>query len=209
MRYKNIIFDFDGTLTKTNEIYAREFVKLGNAYGFNDTYEDAFLWISRYSIPYAMHRHQWGPDYKERYVEYRQMRNKSVLEEAVPIEGVRNLLEHIALNRGRSFLYTDNNSVAYKCLEKWDLKQFFSDAIFCSEKGLPLKPSSDGLLYLMEKNKLDPTDCVVVGDRDADIISGTGAKVDGILFDPYGYYPELNAKFRVTDLMDVIEILGS
>lgn len=208
MRYSNILFDFDGTLSRTNEIYAREFVKFGRMYDFDVRYEDAFLWISKYSIPYAIHQHQWGPDYREKCAVYRQMRNRSVLEEATPIEGARELLAHIARNGGRSFLFTDNNAVAYACLEKWDLKRYFSGAVFCSAEGFPLKPAPDGLLFLLRKYGLDASDCVIVGDRDADILSGDGAGVDGILLDPYDYYPDFSVKYRISRISQIIDILS-
>lgn len=207
MKYKKIIFDFDGTLTDTNGIYAREFVKIAKATGFDDTFENAYLWIAKYSIPYAISQHQWGPDYREKIAEYRRMRNESVLNEAVPMVGAKELLEYIICSGGQNYLFTDNNSVAYDCLTKWGMNNYFSGMVFCASESLPLKPSSEGMKYLLNKYDLLPSECLIIGDRDADIISGQGAEVDGVLVDPYGYYPDLKPKYRADSLNNIIDII--
>lgn len=207
MTYKNIIFDFDGTLFDTNGVYAREYVKLGNEYGFNDTYEDAYTWLAKYSVYYAISRHDWGCRYRFVEERFRPMRNAAALADAKPMEGCEALLRYIEDNGGKMFLYTDNNSIAYDCLEKWDMKRYFSGAVFCTGEGLPLKPSPEGLLFLLQKYGLDPSDCLIVGDRDADILSGEGANVSGALLDRHNFFPEVRSKYRVTSLREIEGIL--
>lgn len=208
MRYDAVIFDFDGTLFDTHDLYTREYLKLGSQYGFHDKYEDVFLWLSKHSVGYAIRQHDWGCRYREIAELYRPMRDKTVIEEAVPIQGCLEILKYVKDNGGQNFLYTDNNEVVYDCLKKWNMKNYFDGASF-GRFGFPSKPAPDGLFELMEQYHLAPEKCLVVGDRDADILAGSAANVDGVLFDLFNYYPDLSVKYRVTSLMEIANLLNS
>ena len=207
MNYLNFIFDFDDTLFDTSRIYAREYMKLSKKHGFKDKYEDVYLWLSKYSVQYAISQHDWGYNYKKICRDYRMMRNSSAIAESKPLEGCDELLQNIINRGGKVFLYTDNNAIVYECISKWNMNQYFSDAVFCSSEGLAFKPSPEGLQYLINKNGLIPSECLMIGDRDVDMISCSEAGVDGVLLDWHNYFPDFKSKYRVQSLKDINKLL--
>ena len=59
------------------------------------------------------------------------------------------------------------------------------------------------LLNLMKKNGLKADECIMVGDRDIDILAGKNAGMVGILMDTEGYYPQLSVEYRITELKEI------
>ena len=84
-------------------------------------------------------------------------------------------------------------------LEQDGLWPLFTDYV-TSEDGFPMKPAPDALLALMKRNGLDPSECVMIGDREIDVQSGYNAGMDGILFDPENFYPNCHAEKHVRSM---------
>jgi phosphoglycolate phosphatase-like HAD superfamily hydrolase len=61
----------------------------------------------------------------------------------------------------------------------------FADCLI-AEEGFPSKPAPDAVLALIARNSLDPAECVMVGDREIDGMSGKNAGIAGALVNyPY------------------------
>ena len=71
----------------------------------------------------------------------------------------------------------------------------------------PRKPAPDALLALIKKCDLEPPKCVMIGDRDIDVLAGKNAGMDGILIDDEKYYPDLDVTYRVSSLSEIKDII--
>ena len=113
----------------------------------------------------------------------------------VPYEGVPEMLKFIVENGGRNYLFTHRDHVAVIYLEKYGLKELFTDFV-TREEGFAFKPAPDAINYLIEKHALDKDSCIMLGDREIDCLSGLNAGISALLFDefssldggPYPYY---------------------
>ena len=102
----------------------------------------------------------------------------------------------------RHYLYTHRDKKALWHLERDGIRQLFQDAV-TSDDRFPMKPAPDALLALMERNRLDPKECLMIGDREIDILSGVNAGMDGLLFDPDGFYPTTKAMKTVRSMAEI------
>jgi phosphoglycolate phosphatase-like HAD superfamily hydrolase len=98
----------------------------------------------------------------------------------VPFEDAERVLAAVIERGGRNYIYTHRNHTVHYYLEKFGLTKYFSD-ILTAEEGFPWKPAPDALIALIERNNLDPRECVMIGDREIDGLSGKNAGIAGAL----------------------------
>ncbi|MDE6456778.1 MAG: HAD hydrolase-like protein, partial [Dysosmobacter sp.] len=84
-------------------------------------------------------------------------------------------------------------------LENLGLGRFFKDVV-SSLNGFPRKPAPDGLLYLLEKHRLERDRVYFVGDRTLDVDCAKSAGVKSVLYSPSGAG---RADYVVRDLLEV------
>jgi HAD superfamily hydrolase (TIGR01509 family) len=182
--YKHVVWDFDGTLYDTypgiteafyraltednitidkNELGAQLRVSIGNTqkrlneqYGLNDGFE-------------------------EKYLTYR----NQIEEESIPpfpyaIEICRAIWE----SGKKNYLYTHRDRIAMKHLDNSGISECFADCISI-EDDFPKKPDPTALLSLANKHIFSPAECIMIGDRDIDILAGKNAGMAACYFDEY------------------------
>ena len=108
------------------------------------------------------------------------MGEEEVFPRAVPFSDAADVLSAIVRAGGRNYLYTHRNRTALGYLETYGLSGYFADAV-TSEEGFPAKPAPDAVLALIARNELDPGECVMIGDREIDGMSGKNAGIAGAL----------------------------
>ncbi len=106
----------------------------------------------------------------------------------------------------KHYLYTRRDRKAVRQLYADDLAEYFTDFI-TREDGLPDKPAPDALLYLCKKHGIDAKKAVMIGDRDIDVLAGQGAGMRTILFDPGGFYPDLQADYRLGTMQEILGLV--
>lgn len=119
--------------------------------------------------------------------------------EFTPYDGLADCLSALHQAGIRHYLYTHRDKRAIEQLKMDGLYHYFSDAV-TKEDGFPDKPAPDALLCLMKRNRIEPNDAAMIGDRGIDISSGHNAGMSGILFDPDGYYQGINAEVSVRSM---------
>ena len=84
------------------------------------------------------------------------------------------------LRRGhQNFIYTNRGESVHTYLERLGIHGCFTDFILHANK-----PNPKTLVDMIRQYGLNPSQCVVVGDRAVDVNAAAAAGVDGILFDP-------------------------
>jgi pyrophosphatase PpaX len=187
MPLKCIIFDVDGTLTATGRLIFDSFNHIAEVYAqrrfedeeiikmFGPPEEGALLSIVDESqIDAAM----------SEYLEY--YRNHHA-ELAHLHEGMKEILEYVKSRRCKLAIFTGKGrSTTRISLEQLGIVQYF-DYIVTGNDVMNHKPSSEGLVKILNHFSLAPKEAVMIGDGVSDIKAAreAGIKVGVVLWDSY------------------------
>ena len=187
-KYKNILFDLDGTLTDSFEGVANSFIYGLKAFGIEN--------VKKEELGFIM-----GPPLRDAYMErfgfdeetaiaavakYRERYHKKFLEENRLYDGVEKLLQNLC-NRGyKLFLATSKPEVfATQIISHFGISKYFTGIGAASlDKSRDNKESV--LEYLFSEFNIEKEDSVLVGDRCYDLKGAEFVGIDavGVL---YGY----------------------
>ena len=103
-----------------------------------------------------------------------------------------------------NFVYTHRGASCKTILEQNGLIPFFTD-IVTALNGFPRKPEPDGILYLIEKYRLDKLHCIYIGDRKLDVEAAINAGISSILYlDPVSPASSTGQEtYLVHDLLEI------
>ena len=184
--YTDFVYDFDGTLSDSYPIFVESFLELLHRHGMEDTAEHV-LALLKTTVQQTIEYYPFHATLEEIADEYRDIRQPMIMERVQPIEGARELLSHVVARGGRNYLYTHSGDFVWTLLERWGIKEYFTDAI-TKDDGFPSKPAPDALQHLIAKHGLDRARTVMVGDRDIDVDAAHNAGIAGALLDLDGFY---------------------
>ena len=117
-----------------------------------------------------------------------------------PFEGTKEMLEELHSLNVDCFIYTNRDEKTYYYLEKYGLKKYFKDYIINANK-----PSAEPLERMIEKYSLDKKDCLVVGDRELDLISSINSGIDS--FSINDYKAERKCTFQGNNYKELLKIV--
>ena len=205
MKYTDIIFDFDGTISDTYPCFTKALLETLREFGLDDDYSHAYA-LLKISVGRALAAYSFPAPIETVNRRFHEIHERIAIEEQKPYPEARGLLEFISANGGRSYIYSHSGLIVTRLLEKWDMMKYIS-GILDSRVKLPRKPNPAGLNYMCEKYNLDRSLCLMVGDRDIDTDCARNAGIAGCLFDPEGYYTDTKADYSVVSLDAVKDIL--
>jgi len=174
---KGVVFDLDGTLTNSIEVYFEVFREVTGRVGIHVRREDVFG-------PLAEGRQFWDqaipsdlPDRDERIEEAKRLMRPvflKALHRVRPVPGAEAVL--VALKkRGMVLgLVTDSRLSSIEALHAHDLSRFFK-AMVTRDDGFPRKPDPAGILECLKQMGIDPSNAVTIGDTLLDIRAGKSA----------------------------------
>ena len=201
----HLIWDFDGTLYDSYPLMAAQLMQALAEFGIVEQPQAVYALIKRtmyHGICTLAQRHALDRQALAAAVQ-RQQRKPSVFP---PMEGLAACLADTAALGCRHYLFTHRDRSALKQLAADGLAHWFTDAV-TRETGFADKPSPQAILALMDRYHFSPSQTVMIGDRDLDILSGAAAGARGILLDPQGFYSTLAATWRVQRLAQIPDIL--
>ena len=195
MRFRHFFWDFDGTLFDSYPHTLRCCWDVMTENGLADGWdkESVLRWLL---VTFgAMKREVGMPDdaYADFLERAHRMGEQEIEPRVVPFPDARDVLSAVVKNGGRNYLYTHRNNTALLYLESFGFTDLFADVV-TAEEGFPSKPAPDAVLALIARNGLDPADCVMIGDREIDGMSGKNAGIAGALVNyppalPHGTSP--------------------
>lgn len=204
MKYKYYIYDFDGTISDSYPTFTKAFLQMLEDLGIHDTYENVFAKL-KVSFGNACTSYDFPKMEKSVSQLYKEYRVPLMPIYAKPFDDAEKLLATVIENGGKNYIYTHSGQIAWDLLEQWGLKKYFAGGVTADMK-FPGKPAPDALNYICETEGLEKDLCVMVGDRDIDILAGKNAGMDGILLDPGGYFPGFECTHRVDTLEEIIDL---
>ncbi|MBQ2512752.1 MAG: HAD hydrolase-like protein [Clostridia bacterium] len=205
MRYRDIIFDFDGTLSDTYPVFTEALLTVMDRHGIHDTYESVYSKL-KVSVGTAIGAYDFGIPYREISAEFHEVHDSMAPLCQKPVEHAGELLKFISDSGGRSFIFTHSGSIVGKMMDIWELSRYVTGAVDGSYK-IPRKPAPDGVLILIEKYGIDRDSAIIVGDRDIDLESGIAAGIHGCLLDPDHFYDSYTPEYRIDSLKDLIPVI--
>ncbi len=202
---KRLIWDFDGTLYDTYSQLTHAMLCAIDDLGFQAQPAEAYALLKR-SVYHAAcaYADRFGLDASDIMAAFLKRHNEVTNFPLSP--GADDCLHRTSRAGCRQYLFTHRDRSAVDQLRQDDLYRYFDDAVLRGD-GFPDKPAPDAILHLMRKHGFAPEDAYMIGDRDLDIEAGRNAGVHTILYDPLGFYPDLQADYRVTELRQITELM--
>ncbi|MBR6726549.1 MAG: HAD-IA family hydrolase [Clostridia bacterium] len=203
---KDLIYDFDGTLSDTYPVVTRVFLDILREQGVTEDYDRAYadlkvsfghaidLAIAKYGL--SIDRKHFGKLLNDR------SSAAALAGEQKPFAEALDLLKSAAEQGKRNFIYTHSGKFVHDVIAAWGFTPYVTYTLDHSH-GFPRKPDPTALLFLCEKFGIDPATAVMVGDRDIDVEVGHNAGMAGCLFDTGNYYPDCAAEYKVNDLSEI------
>lgn len=212
MKYKNILFDLDGTITDSSPGIINSYLHSLNKIGLaEDSIEKLKSYIGSPLRAYYTERHNLSTadseiavkHFREHYAE------KGIFENAV-YPGMAELIDKLRVNGFRLFIATSKPlEFAITVLNHFKLKEYFG-SIHGSDMSADNKPKDKLIADSILMNGLVKSECVMIGDRYHDI---NGAKVNGIdsIAVTYGYesnkeLSELNPSYIASSAEEIEKI---
>ena len=182
MKYQHYIWDFDGTLFDSYPHTLRCCWDAMEEAGLTDGWdrESVLCWLL---VSFGDMKREVGmpDDVYRRFLDRAHTLGENEVEpRVIPFPDAKAVLSAIVKNGGRNYLYTHRNETAMRYLDDFGFTDLFADFV-TAEEGFPSKPAPDAVLALIARNGLDPADCVMVGDREIDGMSGKNAGITGAL----------------------------
>lgn len=195
-KYKNILFDLDGTITDSFEGVANSFIYGLKAFGVENVKKEELGFILGPPLRDA-YMERFGFDEKTAVAaveKYRERYRTKFLEENRLYDGIENLLSNLCHRGYKLFLATSKPEVfATQILSHFGISKYFTGIGAASlDKSRDNKESV--LEYVFSEFKIDKNDSVLVGDRCFDLKGAEFVGIDavGVLYG-YGDIDELSA----------------
>jgi len=178
MRFAAVIFDLDGTIIKSEEVWGKAFSAVLDSLGIKTDGSDPHTrGVSiKYNWPSILEKHNVKTDKTAEelevltYTEYEKLIPQVKLNDGV-LEFMSTLKENstpLALATSTNWKITD------KILEHFKLNDFFENITTGEEVDSP-KPAPDIFLTAAEKLGVDPRDCLVIEDSISGVIAAKEA----------------------------------
>jgi HAD superfamily hydrolase (TIGR01549 family) len=205
--FKNLIWDFDGTIFDTYPEITRAFIDvLKKDYGIEYDYDKAYS-LAKASISFCIEsladefnikREEFSENFKKRYFGELTYGDK-------PFEGVEEVLKYTS-ERGGNFLITHRGSESLtEFLKRNNFNKYFIE-IVSSDANFPLKPDPASFNYIIDKYKLKKEETLGVGDRILDIEAANSAGIKSCFFDSRGSKIGV-ANYNISKMSELLKIL--
>ncbi|MBI5961446.1 MAG: HAD hydrolase-like protein [Chloroflexi bacterium] len=209
MRFKYLLWDFDGTLFDTYpaliQIIERALADLGGHETRQEigrlldiTMDECFkVLLERHHLDAAAFDARLDFHYAQ-----------TTIHDRPPFPGAIRVCERVIAAGGRNYLFTHRgHKTLTELLDGYGVGGLLADRLSTAD-GYPLKPDPAGFIALIEKHDLPRDQVLAVGDRDLDVVAGQQAGVKTCLYDTVpspGVHPDyLISSFE--ELENILEL---
>jgi len=204
MRYKHIIWDFDGTLFDTygeiSKVIEQVLVNKGIVEDYTLISHNLHKSLT-HTLKLLSEKHNL--DYDKLVAEFMESEEKMNVSKAFPFQGTTEIIEN---TEGYSFIVTNRGESIFRFLESKNYLQYFEEILY-RDSGFPLKPSSATVDYLIGKYSLDKKQMLFIGDRDIDIECAINSGIDSCYYDSHDILNIAPCTYYVKSYFNLLEIL--
>lgn len=182
---KGVVFDLDGTLTNSVDIYFEVLSRVLSSAGIDVRKQELFETLAQGRDPWKelipgtseareKQINEFRLEMLEGYREaYKQIR---------PLPGTETVLRAMRALGLKLGIVTDSEALALRTLIAWEIFSCF-DAIITRDDGFPRKPDPSGVLRCLGLMCVDPANALMIGDSVLDVRAGkkAGALTVGVL----------------------------
>lgn len=205
--FKNIIWDFDGTLFNTYPAMVYAFKRALEDREIKESEENI---LEHMKVSFYTAAKHFTELYKldSRFVEeYRVYEKNSDLGKIIPFAYAKEVCRELINKGGRNFILTHREEdTALKILDFHDMTELFTEVVTI-DKGFKRKPDIEGFIYLINKYDMNKAETLVVGDRDIEIIGAKNSGAKSCLYNTNKAYISLEADYIVSSLKDLEKII--
>jgi HAD superfamily hydrolase (TIGR01509 family) len=206
MTYRNIIWDFDGTLFDTYPAFVASFRAALNDLGA-DASPVHIEELARVSLTACLQTLAAQNGLREEDLDRAfDARYRLVAAEAQPpYPGVAALCAHIADIGGCNAIVTHRGrSSTAALLSAHGFDRYFR-VVITSDDGFPMKPNPASFLHVIRQENLRPEETIAVGDRDLDVQAGRAAGIFACRFGQSADGPL--ADLTVSDFAELLRVV--
>lgn len=204
--YKDIIWDFDGTLFDTYPAMTAAFQKALMDEGFHEG-KDNILKLIKISFIYAVNYYEKIIKNKDDFTEcFHHYENTIDKELFPPMPYAIETCRDIKVSGGRSFIFTHRGDSVLKLLDYYSMLGYFTEIVSLDYR-FKRKPEPDGFLYIMGKHCLNSGQSLAVGDRELDILAAHNAGIKACLLNDEIIKSSINADYKINSLKDLYGII--
>lgn len=195
-KYRTFIWDFDGTLYDTYPQTVKAYLDVLGEYGLKES-AAVIERVARVSLGdlerYLRGKFDVQSDFFEKVA---RRAEELVLSFSVPFPDARRFTADVVSDGGQNMLFTHRDDKALLMLERSGIAEFFCDSVVAADPDFEWKPSPKAILALIGRNKADPAEAIMVGDREIDILSAANAGIDSCLIMPYDITADTSATYK-------------
>jgi phosphoglycolate phosphatase len=184
MRYKNIIFDLDGTLLNTIEDLTDSVNFVCEAFGYSaydvDTIKGFVGNGIRKLLERALPNGADNPDYERAYSLFCSHYEKNCRNKTRPYEGIPGLLSDLKELGCKMAIVSNKNHDAVCALNEEFFGSFINVSVGQSD-ATRKKPAPDTVYFAMERLHAEKDDTLYVGDSEVDSATAENAGIDCVL----------------------------
>lgn len=177
MKFKNYLWDFDGTVVDSYPHTAAAFETTlkeeGIPFEHSEVLPLLYDTFTAARARYALTRAQY-----DAFMDHEM--NLGLRPVAVPFPHAAAVLRAVVRAGGQNILYTHRNESARIYLRLYGLEEYFA-GIVDSGFHFPAKPAPDAIEHICCTYKLDKSETVMVGDREIDVMAGVNAGTAALL----------------------------
>ncbi len=205
----HLIYDFDGTIADSYPLFMHFLDVIIERHDIHPPCDRDTLYRAIKRTGYEAYlalQCEHVMNYEQFLAEFHALQEEHRLEFSAFPEAVELLRAAKAAGK-KNYLYTHTGPVVNRMLEHlgiFELFEFVLDASY----SFPLKPAPDALRFLSERMRLEPRDCMMIGDRPLDAHAGMNAGMLGCLWDAEGLFPDAQVDYYIKSLSEVREIVG-
>lgn len=209
---KALCFDVDGTLSDTDDLYARQISKFFPKPLFKNpdyTARRFVMWIEApgnalLGLADTLHL----DDEMVAVINWLSRHRKHSDKKFLLVPGVKEMLEQLHGRYPMSVVSARDEKGTMRFLEQFDLVKYF-DVVVTGLSATHTKPYPDPILLAAKKMNVAPENCLMIGDTTVDIRAGraAGAQTVGVLCG-FGEEPELRKMGADEIIEDTTKLLG-
>jgi N-acetyl-D-muramate 6-phosphate phosphatase len=185
-RIKALCFDVDGTLSDTDDLYARKFMPYLPRILFSNPEQTArrlVMWIESPGNALLGYADKIGMDDEMgAVIDWFQRAKPNTQKNFLLIPGVDEMLAALKGRYSMAVVSARHEKSTMRFLEQFDLVKYF-DAIITGLSAPHTKPFPDPIYMAADRMSVKPSECLMVGDTTVDIRAGksAGAQTVGVL----------------------------
>lgn len=205
MRFRNYIWDFDGTVFDTYPHITASMVHAFRSFGTEPDFTEVYRRLKSSvgeTVEYYCGKN--GLNSEEVLARFTAFRREDATAEERLFPDAAETFRVLTERGARHFMLTHRGPSSKVILGKAGLLRYFTEIIDAS-MGFPRKPSPAAIEYLVGKYGLVPDETVMVGDRPLDMEAGSRAGIRTMFFDPDGFFPDYPCTVHVEGMREIAE----